>query len=728
VAESALEEMVRLEQQGQWAEARAALERADDRLGASGPAGLRRRLERGRADLDLVDRLDAIRLERANVVGSQLDHAGADARYEAAFAAAGLGQVGKDEGTVAQRVADSPVQEALVAALDDWAGAAQDGARRAWVLGVARRADPHPWRDRLRDPAAWQDEKTLARLAAQAPASALTPNLAAALGRRLARTDEGEAVLREAQRRRPGDFWLNHYLGGALSVRGKRREAEGFYRAALAARPDSAVAHANLGVVMGWQGRWAEAEKLYRRALDIEPGYANVCANLAGTLFNQGKKAEAEALYRKAIELTPNHANARSNLALILQQQGKWPEAEKLYRQVIAAEPGNASAHVSLGLVLLNQSKWADAERAYRRAIALDPGNVAAHVNLALAVQHQGRRDEADRLFGKAIDLNPRCVPALHNLGMSRLRQRRWAEAEKLLKRAVALGPMPAVTHNGLGCALAEQGKLADAEAQFRKAIERDPKHAWAHTNLGETLQMQRQWAEAEKRHRQAIVLNPKIASAHANLGVVLQNQGRWAEAAECYRKALAVEPGNAVARRSLPLAQRLGVLEPKLPGLIEGTYQPAREERLDLAVLCRSRRLYRAAAGLYADAFAADAKVADDLKAGKRYSAACCAALAGCGQGEDGGKADGTEKARLRGQALAWLRADLALWRKQLEGGKSADRAVVQARMRQWRKEGDLAGVRDKDSLAKLPEAERQQWQKLWTDVEALIEVASAR
>jgi len=104
-----------------------------------------------------VARLDAIPLERANVQGGRFDNAGADRQYAEAFAEAGLGEVGDDEEAVARRVVDSPVREALVPALDGWADAAEEEGRRAWLLGVARRADPHPWRDRLRQPALWRD-------------------------------------------------------------------------------------------------------------------------------------------------------------------------------------------------------------------------------------------------------------------------------------------------------------------------------------------------------------------------------------------------------------------------------------------------------------------------------------------------------------------------------------------------------------------------------------------
>ena len=41
------------------------------------------------------------------------------------------------------------------------------------------------------------------------------------------------------------------------------------------------------------------------------------------------------------------------------------------------------------------------------------------------------------------------------------------------------------------------------------------------------------------------------------------------------------------------------------------------------------------------------------------------------------------------------------------------------------WQIDGDLAGIRDEAALAKLLEAERKAWQRLWGDVKALLERA---
>jgi hypothetical protein len=155
------------------------------------------------------------------------------------------------------------------------------------------------------------------------------------------------------------------------------------------------------------------------------------------------------------------------------------------------------------------------------------------------------------------------------------------------------------------------------------------------------------------------------------------------------------------------------------------GKAKPADDaERVELAKLCQmpSKRLYVAATRFYAEAFANDARLADDLQTSNRYNAACTAALAGCGQGKDANKIDDKERARLRRQAMVWLRADLAHWTKQAESDKPMEGEAVQAKMKHWQADTDFAGVRDKDALEKLPAEERDAWQKLWDDVAALL------
>jgi serine/threonine-protein kinase len=175
---------------------------------------------------------------------------------------------------------------------------------------------------------------------------------------------------------------------------------------------------------------------------------------------------------------------------------------------------------------------------------------------------------------------------------------------------------------------------------------------------------------------------------------------------------------------QQLRQCERLIALDEKLPALLKGEAKPAdAAERLALAELCHQyKRLYAASARFYADAFADQPKLADDLRPQHRYHAARAAALAAAGQGEDAAGLDDRERARLRRQALDWLRADLARWAERVDGDQPQARKSARGALRHWQKDPDLAGLRDKQALAKLPAAEREACRKLWAEVDGLL------
>jgi tetratricopeptide (TPR) repeat protein/tRNA A-37 threonylcarbamoyl transferase component Bud32 len=286
--EAALGKAAQMQEQARWAEARAVLEQAENRLGEGGPEDLRRRLEQARRDLDLVARLDAIRLKRATWVEGKFDLAGTDRGYAAAFREAGLGGVGEDPGEVAARVRGSAVRKELVAALDDWAASLWtpgQGPRLTWILAVTRLADPDPWRDRVRSPRVWNNKRRLARLAQGARARGAPPRFVGVLGRRLQMLGgESVALLRAAQGRLPGDFWVNFNLGNALIEKKQRGEAVGYYRAALALRTNTPAVLNNLGNALYKQGQLTGAVRAYRRALALDPKFAIAHNNLGNAL------------------------------------------------------------------------------------------------------------------------------------------------------------------------------------------------------------------------------------------------------------------------------------------------------------------------------------------------------------------------------------------------------------------------------------------------------------
>jgi serine/threonine-protein kinase len=170
------------------------------------------------------------------------------------------------------------------------------------------------------------------------------------------------------------------------------------------------------------------------------------------------------------------------------------------------------------------------------------------------------------------------------------------------------------------------------------------------------------------------------------------------------------------------------GLIVPDLPAFRRGEYQPQdKDERLALlAVQLASSQFdgfQGAAARLYADAFATEPKLAEDAPVGTRHRAARAAALAGCCQGQDADLLNDEERADLRRQALDWLREDLTWCGQRLEDGNAETNARIRQGLQFWLDDPDLAGVHDDNALARLPDAEREQWDQLWSDVEAMLQ-----
>ena len=186
-----------------------------------------------------------------------------------------------------------------------------------------------------------------------------------------------------------------------------------------------------------------------------------------------------------------------------------------------------------------------------------------------------------------------------------------------------------------------------------------------------------------------------------------------WSPRAEGFRANL---------ERQLQRCQRLRALEGRLPAVVQGKDRPAAADCLDLAELCFVKKHYATAARLYAEALAATPQLTEDLRAGHRFNAARAAALAGGGHGDDAAGLGEPERAGLRKQARDWLRLDLAAWAKKVDTGTAADRIQAQKTLAPWRDDPDLAGLRDADTLQKLPSAERQDCQALWQEVAALL------
>ncbi len=688
------------------------------------------------------------------------------------------------------RLRPPAVRQAVSAALDEWLDLAADPARRVhephlgWLRALAAAeldgGGMRELRAAAQEPDPARRRAALKELAAAADVRRVPLGGLVRLARRLhaARaTPSAVQLLRRAWREHPADFWVNEELGSLLGQMEPPRweEAVRHLTAGVALRPGSPGAHHNLALALQEGGQWDDAIACDQKAIALDRDYALAHSSLGAALGQKGQWDRAIASCKKALELDPKHGLSHYSLGVALVGKGKVEEAIACYQKAIELNPRFATAHVSLGALLCDVKRDYDGAIAcFRQALELEPENANAHYNLGNALDGKGKAEEAIACFKKAIKLNPKIAGAHVNLGAILCDVKRdYDGAIACYQKALELEPKSASFHLNLGSALWHKGKAEEASECFRQAIVLDPKLAGAHTNLGSALYVKGKVEEALACYHKALELDPKDASARRNLGVIHNDkgnaytgQGKLDEALASFKKAIEFEPTYAEAHCNLAIvlqgqgrfaeslaafqrghqlgtkqpgwnrpsaqwvrqARRLAALEVKLPAVLKGEVQPRdAAERLGLAGVSHAKKLHHAATRLYTDAFAAEPKLADGQGGAHRYHAACAAALAAAGQGEDASKLDAGQRARLRQRALDWLRADLALRGKQLDSGQGADRADVQLKLRFWQNDRALAGIRDRAALAKLPAQEQKAFAQLWSDVAALLAKTAA-
>ena len=544
--EADLREADRLQQQSAFPEAGAALEQARSRLGDGGPFWLYPVVEAARRDHQFLVRLEAIRLNRSTLAEGQLHHgallrfnkARADRDYAEAFRDQGLGEPPDDPEGVAARVRASKWVAHIVAALDDWAVCAADPARQDWLLGVARRADPDPWRDRVRDPAAWRDGKALAELAQAAPLAEQPVPLLLALGERLTATGEdGVGFLRRVREQYPDDFWANFTL--ALALHGAERHPGGdpapalaYYEKALKIRPQAAAVLNDVGLVqIDKYWIWDAATTLHRLVKN-DPRFAPGLNNLGVALERKGYWPLAVLTYQDALEIDPQLAAAHCNLGEIQAGSGSLDEAIDHYRQALRSDPDCARAHHLLGIALVAKGRFEEADDDYPESVK--PLNKFRGPAL----------DEAMACYKQAQDCDPTWTPARNTLRIPPQDEARLKEAIDHYRQAVRIEPYFAWCHGALGQALLARHEFTEAEAEIRRGLDLVPEGEKFHANLERQLRRCRRLRALEDRIPAVVQGKDRPAAADClDLAELCLVQKHYATAARLYAEALAATP-----------------------------------------------------------------------------------------------------------------------------------------------------------------------------------------
>ncbi len=332
------------------------------------------------------------------------------------------------------------------------------------------------------------------------------------------------------------------------------------------------------------------------------------------------------------------------------------------------------------------------------RAQPHHPDDFQINHNLAWTLNRINRFEESIRYCLAAIAIRPKSATAWFMLAGALHGIRQYDEAASAYRRVGTLSPDSAIAFRNLGRILDHQGDRSGA-------IE-----AWRHSIV--------LWAKAVQKNPTRGRFVQALSDDSVTLGNAYLEMGELEEAIAQFRGAVAANPENAAAKNQLTATSALTAIRDKIPGYLSGEYTPANnDERIAIARWSRLQKQYRTATRAYSEAFASDPGLADTTRTVHRYNAACCAALAATGKGEDSDQFDDAERTRLRTLARTWLRADLDQLAKLLDSNHPADRTDAYRKLEVWKEDPDLAGIRDPEALAKLTSDEQQAFAKLWVD-----------
>jgi serine/threonine-protein kinase len=407
--------------------------RKAEALLASGVIGetLRERVQRVLADLAMLDNLEQIRLEAAGVKDGNFDISRVIPAYARAFREYGVDVEALSVAEAGARLQQRPIGINLATALDDWAlvrwareqwpgsganGPPLQGPGWQQLLQVAQTADPDPWRASLRQALGTGPEgrTTLAQLAASAPVEKQNPVTLGFLGRILqfgGAAPLAADVLGRAQRRFPGDFWINHMLGELLGATqlGQWEDAIGFYRAALAVRTDSPGVQLNLANALAQAGRWGDAIGSFRESIRLKPDYAKAYLGLGSAFFRKGRWAEGLAASQQALRLAPNDPMLHNDIAWFwatcpVIEHRDPVRAVASGQKAVELAPRIGAYWNTLGVAHYRNGDWKAAVEALMKSMQLRPGGDAIdHCFLAMAHWQLGEKDKARTWYDRAV-------------------------------------------------------------------------------------------------------------------------------------------------------------------------------------------------------------------------------------------------------------------------------------------------------------------------------------
>ncbi len=212
---------------------------------------------------------------------------------------------------------------------------------------------------------------------------------------------------------------LSLFLGRALRVVGRFKEAEDELRNAIRLDSNSRPAWEDLAHVLYFSQQYKEALDITIEGLNKFPDSFNLRSICATSYHRMGDyDAEAEQ-WKRLLEQIPESMMALSNLAYIYLIQENIPEALPYIERAESISSNDCRPRVLRSEVLIQRGEFAKAKKILDSVINDDPCMPAAIIRMAVVSHHLNKYDETQKYIQMANDVlkgNPRKWWALYYL------------------------------------------------------------------------------------------------------------------------------------------------------------------------------------------------------------------------------------------------------------------------------------------------------------------------
>jgi tetratricopeptide (TPR) repeat protein len=243
------------------------------------------------------------------------------------------------------------------------------------------------------------------------------------------RVAEGLQALEALKIGNPNHAALHHYLGVALHLAGRSREALAYFEKAHELEPGQPTVYQNQSIALLVAGESDAALDAAEKAVELRPDNVGGYVNLALAQIKLKKLAQAEAAIKRGLAAVPGHLGLLAQAAHVAIELQKWDEAEAAVSAALQSAPGSIDAHYNAGALHQARGRDEDAIRAFDTVLRIQPKHEAAFINKGVSLRNLGRADLAIRHFTAGQQVWPSWNVLEYNLAITRLYMGAWQEA-----------------------------------------------------------------------------------------------------------------------------------------------------------------------------------------------------------------------------------------------------------------------------------------------------------